>query len=198
MKLKIFLLFLAITLVGTGIWLKLEERKEILAEVEAIKRRWMPDFDLNTVSELLIKTNKESLLIKQDADTWFIQGATPQRADLAAIGQLVQRLKNIKPTEEVTAGPTQFAGFELLEPDGVIQGAGTFVELRDKDSRRIAAIIVGKQSFARPDPKSPFPPSPNGRFIVPAGSSGPVGVVADGFESLSPKVEAWVERSETH
>jgi hypothetical protein len=198
MKLKIFLLLLAATLVGTGVWLKLEERKEILAEVEAIKRRWMPDFDLNTVSEVLIKTNRDSLLIRKNADTWFIQGETPQRADLARIGQLVQRMKNIKPTEEVTAGPTQFAGFELLEPDGVAQGAGTLVELRDKDSRRIGAIIVGKQSFARPDPRSPFPPSPNGRFIVPAGSSGPVGVVADGFESLSPKVEAWVERSETH
>ena len=197
MKLKIFLLILSATLVGSGIWLKFQERKEILAAVEAIKRQWMPDFDLNTVSEVLIITNRESLLIKKDADTWFIQGETPQRADLAAIGQLVQRLKSLKPTEEVTAGPSQFAGFELLEPDGVAQGAGTLVELRDKDSRRIAAIIVGKQSFARPDPQSPFPPSPNGRFIVPAGSSGPVGVVAEGFDSISPKVEAWVERRET-
>jgi hypothetical protein len=197
MKLKIFLLFLATTLVGTGIWLKFEERKEILAAVEAIKRRWMPDFDLNTVSEVLIKTNRESLLIKKEADTWFIQGETPQAADLGAIGQLVQRLKNLKPIEEITAGPGQFAGFELLEPDGVGQGAGTLVELKDKDSRRIGAIILGKQSFARPDPKSPFPPSPNGRFIVPAGSSGPVGVVDQGFDSISPKIETWVERSET-
>ena len=197
MKLKIFLLLLAATLVGTGVWLKLEERKEILAEVEAIKRRWMPDFDLNSVSEVIIKTNRESLLIKKNADTWSIQGETPQRADLARIGQLVQRMKNIKPTEEVTAGPAQFADFELLEPDGVAQGAGTLVELRDKDSRRIGAIIVGKQAFARPDPQSPFPPSPNGRFIVPAGSSGPVGVVTEGFDSISSKIEAWVERSET-
>jgi len=197
MKLKIFLLLLAATLVGTGVWLKLEERKEILAEVESIKRRWMPDFDLNSVSEVIIKTNRESLLIKKNADTWSIQGERPQRADLARIGQLVQRMKNIKPTEEVTAGPAQFADFELLEPDGVAQGAGTLVELRDKDSHRIGAIIVGKQAFARPDPQSPFPPSPNGRFIVPAGSSGPVGVVAEGFDSISSKIEAWVERSET-
>ena len=197
MKLKIFLLLLSSTLVGTGVWLKLEERKDILASVEALKRRWMPDFDLNTVSEVLIKTNRESLLIKKDADTWFIQGEAPQRANLAAIGQLVQRLKNLKPTEEVIAGPAQFADFELLEPDGVVQTAGTLVELRDKDSNRIAAIIVGKQSFARPDAQSPFPPSPNGRFIVPAGSIGPVGVASEGFDSISPKIEAWVERSET-
>jgi hypothetical protein len=197
MRLKLFLLFFSATLVGTGVWLKFEERKEILAAVEALKRRWMPDFDLNSVSEVLIKTNRESLLIKKDADAWFIQGGTPQKADLAAIGKLVQHLKNLKPTEEITAGPGHFAGFELLEPNGLAQGAGTLVELKDKDSRRIGAIILGKQSFARPDPKSPFPPSPNGRFIVPAGSSGPVGVVDQGFDSVSPKIEAWLERSET-
>jgi hypothetical protein len=198
MKLKIFLLFFSATLVGTGIWLKFEERKEILSAVEALNRRWMPDFDLHTVSEVLIKTNRESLLIKRDADTWFIQGETPQRANLASIGQLVQRLKNLKPIEEITAGPGHFAGFELAHPDGVAQGAGTLVELRDKDCRRIAAIILGKQSFARPDPQSPFPPSPNGRFFIPAGSSGPVGVVDQGFNSISPNIEAWVERSDTH
>jgi hypothetical protein len=114
-----------------------------------------------------------------------------------AVGQLVQRLKNLKPSEEIAAGPSQFSSFELLEPDGVSQGTGTLVELRDKDSNRIAAIIVGKQSFAHPDPKSPFPPPPNGRFFAPAGSKGPVGVVAEGFNSISPKIEAWVERSET-
>ena len=197
MKLKIFLLLLSASLVGTGVWLKLEERKEILAAVEAIKRRWMPDFDLNEISEVLVKTNTESLLIKKNAEIWTIQGETPQKANVAAVGQLVQRLKNLKPSEEIAAGPSQFSGFELLEPDGISQGTGTLIELRDKSSNRIAAIIVGKQSFARPDPKSPFPPAPNGRFFAPVGSKGPIGVVAEGFDSISPKIEAWVERSET-
>lgn len=195
MKLKIFLLVLSATLVGTGVWLKLEERKEILSAVEAHKRRWMPDFDLNQIYEVLIQTNKESLLIKKDADVWTIQGETQQNAEVATVGQLVHRLKNLKPSEEISVGPSQFAGFELVEPDGFSQGTGTLVELRDKNSNRISAIIVGKQSFARPDPKSPFPPPPNGRFFVPAGSQGPVGVVAEGFDSISPKVEAWVERT---
>jgi hypothetical protein len=90
---------------------------------------------------------------------------------------------------------SQQLSFELLEPDGLSEGTGTLVELRDKNSRSVAAIIVGKQSFARPDPKSPFPPSPNGRFFAPVGSTGPIGVVAEGFDSISPKGEAWAELS---
>lgn len=197
MKLKIFLLLLSATLVGTGLWLKYEERQEILAAVEAHKRRWVPDFDLGTVSEVLIKTNTRSLLIKKDGDSWTIQGETPRKADIAAIGQLVQRLKNLKSAEEIEAGPTQYAGFEVLEPDGISKGTGTLLEIRDKDSQRIAAIIIGKQSFARADPKSPFPPPPNGRFFLPAGSKGPIGVVSEGFDSLNTEPDAWAERKES-
>ena len=197
MKLKIFLLFVSASLVGTGLWLKYEERQEILAAVEAHKRRWVPDFDLAAVSEILIKTNTASLLITKDGDTWIIQGEIPRKADIAAIGQLVQRLKNLKPAEEIPAGPGQYAGFELLEPDGISDASGTLVELRDKDSRRVAAIIIGKQSFARPDPKSAFPPPPNGRFFLPAGSTGPIGVVSEGFDSIKTEPDAWAERTES-
>ena len=193
MKLKIFLLFVSASLVGTGLWLKYEERQEILAAVEAHKRRWVPDFDLGAVSEIFIKTNTASLLITKDGETWNIQGETPRKADIAAIGQLVQRLKNLKPAEEIPAGPAQYASFEVLEPDGISVGTGTLVEIRDKESRRIAAIIIGKQSFARPDPKSPFPPAPNGRFLVPAGSTGPVAVVSEGFDSIKTEPDAWAE-----
>jgi hypothetical protein len=197
MKLKIFLLFVSATLVGTGLWLKYEERQEILAAVEAHKRRWAPDFELSAVSEILIKTNTRSLLIKKDGDTWTIQGETPRKADIATIGQLVQRVKNLKPAEEIEAGPAQYASFEVLEPDGVSEGTGTLVEIRDKDSRRVAAIIIGKQSFSRPDPKSPFPPPPNGRFFLPAGSTGPIGVVSEGFDSIKTEPDAWAERTES-
>ena len=197
MKLKIFLLFVSATLVGTGLWLKYEERQEILAAVEAHKRRWAPDFELSAVSEILIKTNTRSLLIKKDGDTWTIQGETPRKADIATIGQLVQRIKTLKPAEEIEAGPAQYASFEVLEPDGVSEGTGTLVEIRDKDSRRVAAIIIGKQSFARPDPKSPFPPPPNGRFFLPAGSTGPIGVVSEGFDSIKTEPDAWAQRKES-
>ena len=193
MKLKIFLLFVSASLVGTGLWLKYEERQEILAAVEAHKRRWVPDFELAAVSEIFIKTNTASLLITKDEETWNIQGEAPRKANIAAIGQLVQRLKNLKPAEEIPAGPAQYAGFEVLEPDGISVGTGTLVEIRDKNSRRIAAIIIGKQSFARPDPKSPFPPAANGRFFVPAGSTGPVAVVSEGFDSIKTEPDAWAE-----
>lgn len=193
MKLKIFLLLLAATLVGTGIWLKYEERQEILAAVESIKRRWVPDFELNTVSEVRIKTSTDSVTLSKNGEIWMVNGDASQKADIAAVGQLVQRVKNLKPTEDINATPTQFASFELLEPDSGSSGTGMLVELRDQNANRLAALIIGKQSFARPDPKSPFPPPPNGRFVIPVGSNGPIGLASEGFDGISPKPADWIQ-----
>lgn len=193
MRLKIFLLLFSASLVGTGVWLMLEERREILAAVEALNKKWVPDFDLHSVAQVFIKTNTDSVLISKNDAIWIVDGKASQKANLAAVGELVQRIKTLKPAEEIVAGPAQFPGFELLEPDGRSAGTGTLVELRDQDAKRLAAIIIGKQSFAPPDPRSPFPPPPNGHFVVPAGSTGPVGVANDGFENISAKADDWIQ-----
>ena len=193
MRLKIFLLILSASLVGTGVWIKIEERREILAAVEALHKQWVPEFALHSVAEVIIKTNSDSVALSKNGDTWLVNGDASQKADIAAIGQLVQRMKNLKPAEEITATPAQFASFELLEPGSGSSGSGMLVELRDQNANRLAAVIIGKQSFARPDPKSPFPPRPNGRFIVPVGSSGPIGLASEGFDGISPKPADWIQ-----
>lgn len=197
MRLKIFLLLLSATMVGTGLWLKWEERKEILAAVEAHNKRWSPDFDLNSVAAVWIKTNENSLLIQKEGNAWKIQNDTQLiNADVAAIGQLVNSVKNLKPIEEIEIDPARFADFEIMEPDGVSKNTGTLLELRDNESKRIAALVLGKKSFARPDPNSPFPPASNGRFIRLPSASGVLGVVSKGFDKVSTDPEAWIDRSE--
>lgn len=193
MRLKIFLLILSVSLVGTGIWIKLEERKEILAAVEVLQRKWVPAFDLHSVAEVVIKSNTDSVILSKNGETWVVDGDALKKANISAVGQLVQSVQNLKPTEEINATPSQFASFELLEPGSGSSGTGLMVELRDKSANRLAAIIIGKQSFARPDPKSPFPAPPNGRFIIPVGSSGPIGMVSDGFDGISPKSADWLQ-----
>ena len=193
MRLKIFLLILSASLVGTGVWIKIEERREILAAVEALHKKWVAEFELHSVAEVIIKTNTDSVALSKNGDTWLVNGDASQKADVAAIGQLVQRMKNLKPVEEIIATPAQFASFELLEPGSGSSGTGMLVELRDQNANRLAAVIIGKQSFARPDPKSPFPPPPNGRFIIPVGSSGPIGLASEGFDGISPKPADWIQ-----
>ncbi len=193
MNIRLLLLLLAITLVALGVWLKILERREILKLVEE-QRRLLPEFDSNSVAEVLVKSNAGTATLRKTSTGWVVAELADQPANLAAIAQVVQRLHDFKSRENVAADPSQFASFELLEPDGATPGAGTLVSLKDSNGKTLVAVVIGKTSFSPPDPGSQFPPQPNGRFIVVAGSSGPVRVIAEGFEKLSAKPEDWVDR----
>lgn len=193
MNLRVLLFLIAITLVAGGVWLKILERREILRMVEE-HRRFLPEFDPNAVAEVVVKTNTDTATLRKTPTGWVVAELGNQPANLAAIGDLVQRLHGFKSRENVSADPALFASLELLEPDGKSPGAGTLVSLLDQNGTRLAAVVVGKTSFGPPDPKSQFPPQPNGRFIVAAGSSGPVRIAAEGFDHLSAKPADWLAR----
>ena len=194
MNIRVLLLLISITLISLGVWLKWVERQEILKMVEE-NRRFLPEFDPNSVAEVLVKTNAESVTLRKTSTGWVVTELADQPASLAAIGEVVQRLHDFKSRENVAVEPDRFASFELLEPDGKSPGTGTLVSLKDPNGKTLAAVVIGKTSFSPPAPGSQFPPQPNGRFIVVAGSSGPVRVIAEGFDKISAKPEAWLQQS---
>ena len=193
MNLRTALLLLSAALIATGIGLMIAQRKQLQWQAEQSKR-FLPEFDLNAVAELVVKTNNSTATLRKTDAGWTVAERENYPADFAAVGELVQRLWDFKPAQDVIAGPSQFARLEIVEPDGKAEGAGTLIDLKDKDGKRLAAVVVGKQSFGQPDPDSPFPPAPNGRFIVAAGSQGPVGIAAEGFDLVRDKPDMWLNR----
>ena len=122
MNIRGLLLLISVTLIGLGIWLKLLEREEILRAAEE-RRRFLPEFDANSVAEVLVKTNAAATTLRKTPAGWVVAESGNQPANLAAIGDLVQRLHGFQSRENIAVDPSQFATFELLEPVG--QGAGT-------------------------------------------------------------------------
>ena len=196
MNLKTALLLVSVAMVLGGIGLSIHQGRQFRAQFSAKEagEHFIPEFDLNAVSKILVKTNNSTATLEKTDTGWTVVERGNYPADFAAVGDLVRRLWEFKPAQDVIAGPSQFARLELVEPDGKAEGAGTFVELTGKDGKRLAAVVVGKPSFAQPDPDSPFPPASNGRFIVAAGTEGPVGIAAEGFDLLRDKPGMWIDR----
>ena len=194
MNLKTSLLLVSFTLIALGVGLSIHKRSAIVANAGPDQNDWIPAFDLNAVSQVVIKTNADTTTLNNTPQGWTVLERDSYPADVTAIGDIVQRIRDFKPAQEVIAGPSQVADLELLEPDGTSSGTGTLIDLKAADGTRLAALVVGKQSFAQPDPNSPFPPSPNGRFIVVAGSEGPVGLAAEGFDLIRTKPDMWLDR----
>lgn len=196
MNLKTSLLLLSFAMVFGGIGLSIYQGRQFRAQVSATAsgKNFLPKFDLNAVTKIVVKTSDSTATLEKTGTGWSVAERGNYPADFAAVGELVRRLWTFKAAQDVIAARSQFGRLELLEPDGEIEGAGTFIELADKDGKRLAAVVVGKQSFAQPDPDSPFPPSSNGRFIVVAGTEGPVGVAAEGFDFIRDKPDMWIDR----
>lgn len=194
MNLKTVLLLISAALIASGVGLMVHQRREAARSANpAPAGAFLPKFDLNAVAEVQIRDNSSSATVRKSPEGWVVVERGNYPADFGAVGDLVQRLWDFKPAQEVIAGPSQFGRLQLLPPDGKSPESGTLVEFKAADGSRLAAAIFGKESFAQPDPDSPFPPQPNGRFVVAADSQGPVAVAASGFEDLPASPSKWLD-----
>ncbi len=167
-------------------------------EAAAPSGKVLPDFELNDVSRVVIQTGTGTLAVEKKNDKWVVPAKNNYPADFAQVGNFIQALWQLKPAEEVQAGPSQLGRLDLLPP-GKDDGDGTLVELQGKDSKTIAALMVGKKLLK----KSPqFPDQegyPAGRYVMPAGSNPPkVSLVTEPLEQADPSPAAWLDKTFLH
>ena len=130
------------------------------------------DFDPNAVAKLVIQDGTATLILDKKDDKWVVPDRGDYPADFARIGEFLRTLWQLKPVEDEEAGPSQLGRFNLLPP-AKGDGTGTLVDLQDKNSKRIAALLVGKKLLK----KSPQVPDqegyPVGCYVMPEGSNPP-------------------------
>ncbi len=105
-------------------------------------------------------------------------------ADFEKVARLLRTLWELRATQDVKAGPSQFARLELTEP-GPQPGGGTLLDLQDESGKRVAALILGKKQV---EPAS-------SRYVMVPGQNDHVFLVADTLEEAVPKPEAWLDHS---
>lgn len=153
------------------------------------------DFPINDVARVAIKSASGELHLVRKDDAWTVQERADYPADFGKISDLIRKLWDLKTVQEVKVGPSQFARLELVEPGGE-GGAGTVVELQDKDGRKLAALLVGKSHLRKSEGAGMMGESgdfPAGRYVAPLGSKR-VSLVSDTLDAVSVKPEPWLLR----
>jgi hypothetical protein len=104
-------------------------------------------------------------------------------ANFERVSGLIRQLWELRPVQEFKVGPSQFGRLELVEP-GQGDSAGTLVELKDKDAKNLAKIIVGKRNMRKSDdfPGGRFGGFPVGAYVM-APKSGRVGLVSQNMQT---------------
>lgn len=155
--------------------------------------KFLPAFDPNAVAKVTIQSPEGSLVLEKTGDVWSVTSRS-YPADFDAIARLIRTLWDLQAVQDVRAGKSQFGRLDLLEPGHDHAGAGTLIDLQDANGSRVAAIVLGKNSFANPNDETGMAGFPNGRFVVAAGTDGPVGLVTETFQNVVPQPENWLNR----
>lgn len=195
MNRKQFILLLVLVLIVGGASLAVRRHSASSWEGSGSRSgKVLGDFALNNVAKVVIQTSDAALTLEKKNDAWVVRERDDYPADFARVGDFIQGLWQLKPVQEVKAGPSQFARLELVAPAKGTANAATLVDLQDKDGKRVAALLVGKK-FMKKSPQFPDEEGfPAGRYVIRAGSTD-VSLVSERLETAEPKPAAWLDKS---
>ena len=151
------------------------------------------DFPINDVARVTIKATGGELNLVKKGEEWTVQERADYPAAFEQVGDLIRKLWELKTVQEVKAGPSQFPRLELVEP-GKDGAAGTVVEFKDKDGKRLAAVLLGKKFMRKGEGMMGADEGfAAGRYVVPLGGS-KVSLVSETLDSVVVKPESWLKR----
>ena len=149
---------------------------------------------LNDVSRVVIKASDgEVNLVKKD-DVWTVQERADYPAAFEKVSDLLRKVWDLKTVQAVKVGASQLPRLELVAP-GKDGGSGTLLEFKDKDGKRLEALLLGKKYLKKSDAAmGDMPGFPAGRYVMPLADKATVSLVSDSFEEATPKAEQWLKK----
>ena len=190
------LLLLLALLVGYG-WYSLQQGDAAAGRQSDGAGTKVLDFPINNVAQVTVKSAGSELNLVKKGEDWTVQERAEYPASYDQVSDLIRKLWELKTVQDVKVGPSQFSRLDLVEP-GAEGSAGTVAELKDKDGKSLAALLLGKKFMKKGggmDMGMPgeMPGFPAGRYVAPLGST-KVSLVSETLEDVDTKAEKWLKR----
>jgi hypothetical protein len=197
MNRKQFLVLLAVlvVLVAAGAGLIYSKRSAWKSADERIGQRLAAGLTIGNVAEILIQEPGAALTLKKVGDGWRLQQPEDAPADLERIGNLLQKLLEIK-IVQTEAIPESVRTALMLRPpkDAQKAGAGTVLELKDAAGKVLSRFLLGK-TIVKPREGAPAGAGvPAGRYVLVGAEQGTAMLVSDPLEQVEAKPEVWRAR----
>ena len=197
MKGKHLALLLLVTLLIGYAWYSLQQGDAASGRKSDGAGTKVLDFDINAVERVTVKATGAELNLVKKGDDWAVQERADYAASYEQVSDLVRKLWELKTVQDVKVGPSQFSRLDLVEPTKEGPG-GTVAELKDKEGKVLAALLLGKKYMKKSDGMGmgmpgEMPGFAAGRYVAPLGST-KVSLVSETLENVDTKAEPWLKR----
>lgn len=152
------------------------------------------EFPVNDVAQVYVKqTNAELNLVK--GEIWTVKERWGYPANFSDVAGFIRKASELKIVSPVSVGPSQLGRLELLAPEKAdTVGAGTLVEMRDKDGKVVKSLLLGKSQMRGSGGDEMGGGYPVGRYLMVPGNSRSASVVSETFSEISTKPEGWLSK----
>ena len=180
---------------GAGLLLLNRNKESWHATDQQMGQKVIKNFPLNDVAHIVIKQPTGELNLVKQGEQWTVQERSGYPANFTEISDLLKKIWELKVTRSVKVGAAQLARLELIPPDKGTN-AGTLVEFKDKDSKPLASLLLGKKSMKESPGNSPFGGGgwPDGRFLMVANNPQTAALVKEPLANIEAKPEPWLNK----
>lgn len=153
------------------------------------------DFDVNSVAGITIKNSDGELNVAKVGDAWVVKERGGYAAKFTTIVDFVRKFGELKVIQKQPIGASAFARMEVNEP-GSGEGAGTLVELKDKDGKALKSLILGKQVMKKAESNSPFGGGDHavGRWVLNPADKENILTVSETFSDADTDAGDWLNK----
>ena len=168
----------------------------------------LPQLKLIDIAQVVLHDGQSQTTMTKDGADWKIKERADFPADSGRLAELLNKTASARVTQVQPVSAQETPGFVLVDPDDksqkAEQGTGTVLELKDKDGKQLARLVLGKPVIKKVT-ESPAPGEPPkemdkevGRHLVMGSDAGTLIMVNEGLAQASAKPADWVTKPVLH
>ena len=192
----ITLVVLGLVIGGLGIYFYNRNKESYGTSYFDSEQRVLAEFPINDIAHIRILTpTNEVNLVRGENNTWSVKERWGYPANYADLSSFLRNVHELKPVQDVQAGPSQYGRLNLLPPGEGKENAGTLIEFKDAKGQNLESLLLGK-TYSRESAGGPFGGGgsvPVGRYVL-APEAGNVWLVNETFSSVQPEPGQWLSK----
>src|SRR5688572_3912513 len=141
----LILIILGLAVGGLGFYLVNRQKGSYESSSSQGEQRVIKDFPLNDVAHIrVLQGTNEVNLVR--GDTWTVKERWDYPANFTEISDILRKILELKPVQDVEVGPSQYGRLELLNPtENKGTNSATLLEFKDSKGAKIPSILLGKK-----------------------------------------------------